>query len=836
MRNNAQNTFSNSSQNTSFFFGTDILGRYFCNTLDEAIKSNEGKPFDVVVIGSGMYGSYIASKLYYWSKRQDELGPENRLKILVLEAGPFITHEHIENLPPKTGGIFNGVNKSPYICHVHRPGQAPRAYLNGEVTQHSYCIGGKSLTWGKWSPRLIAKDLESELWPQELTDFLNDEVRGYKRVEDETGASDHEDLINGTLFKRLKEQLNEKLAAPSFAHLTLMDPPVAVASDSTISGLYSPDAFSSLGWLLTNIRVESEAHPEQNDPLKSIYLVPNTLAYNLETRQGRVSRINVIDVNSKQTSSINLSSRCDVILAGTAVESTRLALNSFPKPADPTQDLIGRNLMGHLFSSVTVRIKRSALNLSQDELLQSALYHLQGYSEQFKKSYHYQFFCSSDSNFNVFTTLYKMFYDFEAAVNTLDAQQSEEWVTIWALACVEVEGKPDAPLYTENSNWMDLSNDRIEDFGPVQYRKPYLRWESSLENESFWDEVHATLFDVLDSLVSFGGIQYLDPIDGNWKNDRPRQYDPYKTHEAFWSSRHESGTLWMGENAETSVTDLDGKFHRIQNVYCADQAIFPTVGSANPVLTGLTLDRKIAQGMIDRYKDFTDADDTIDRAEYTALFNGTFDDWSIQSKGDHLILFDEILELQPKGGVGVAWYKAKMFSEFDLSVDWKVFDQYGADDAVISNGGIVIHAPDPALFPENADAPIYEGGYEIQIDESGYDFPRDSDNGNRPPSYSPEFYGSPLHKTGAIYNIAPANRGNVKKPGLEGTINAPGFWNRFRISSTKSEISVYLNGKLVSAVSPLPPEKNNEGYICLQFHTNKIQFRNILIREHQQEA
>jgi hypothetical protein len=31
------------------------------------------------------------------------------------------------------------------------------------------------------------------------------------------------------------------------------------------------------------------------------------------------------------------------------------------------------------------------------------------------------------------------------------------------------------------------------------------------------------------------------------------------------------------------------------NAYCCDQAIFPTVGSANPVLTGLTLAHRLAQ-------------------------------------------------------------------------------------------------------------------------------------------------------------------------------------------------------------------------------------------------
>jgi choline dehydrogenase-like flavoprotein len=51
----------------------------------------------------------------------------------------------------------------------------------------------------------------------------------------------------------------------------------------------------------------------------------------------------------------------------------------------------------------------------------------------------------------------------------------------------------------------------------------------------------------------------------------------------------------MGDDAGTSVTDANGRFHHVANAYCVDQSLFPTVGSANPVLTGLTLTRKIAE-------------------------------------------------------------------------------------------------------------------------------------------------------------------------------------------------------------------------------------------------
>lgn len=58
---------------------------------------------------------------------------------------------------------------------------------------------------------------------------------------------------------------------------------------------------------------------------------------------------------------------------------------------------------------------------------------------------------------------------------------------------------------------------------------------------------------------------------------------------------HEAGTLWMGTSAQTSVTDTNGRFHNVANAFCADQALFVTVGSVNPTLTGLVLSRKVAR-------------------------------------------------------------------------------------------------------------------------------------------------------------------------------------------------------------------------------------------------
>lgn len=69
----------------------DVLGRFVCNTWDEAIN-NGGAPFDAVIIGGGMFGGYCADKIA-------RAAGGRPLRVLVLEAGPFLVPTHVQNLP-----------------------------------------------------------------------------------------------------------------------------------------------------------------------------------------------------------------------------------------------------------------------------------------------------------------------------------------------------------------------------------------------------------------------------------------------------------------------------------------------------------------------------------------------------------------------------------------------------------------------------------------------------------------------------------------------------------------------------------------------------------------
>jgi choline dehydrogenase-like flavoprotein len=129
----------------------DVLGRFICNTWDEAVN-NGGVQFDAVVIGSGMFGAYCAEKIFRHAN----------LRVLVLEAGPILVSEHVQNLAriglnvgnttavpnngsdPGTQALVWGI---PWRSQVGFPGLA-------------YCVGGRSLYWGGWSPRLTKADLD----------------------------------------------------------------------------------------------------------------------------------------------------------------------------------------------------------------------------------------------------------------------------------------------------------------------------------------------------------------------------------------------------------------------------------------------------------------------------------------------------------------------------------------------------------------------------------------------------------------------------------------------------------------------------------------------------
>ena len=115
-------------------FAMDILGRYVCNTYDEAVN-NGGFPFDAVVIGAGMYGAYIADKIFRKG--------QGNLRVLVLDAGQFLVSEHVQNLTRIGLNAAAPVLTDPGVARERVWGLPWRS--NVAFPGLAYCIGGRSL-------------------------------------------------------------------------------------------------------------------------------------------------------------------------------------------------------------------------------------------------------------------------------------------------------------------------------------------------------------------------------------------------------------------------------------------------------------------------------------------------------------------------------------------------------------------------------------------------------------------------------------------------------------------------------------------------------------------
>src|SRR4030095_6244489 len=102
-------------------FTRDVIGRFLCNGLDEALRStdrnaqrpngspqSDARPFDVIVIGGGSFGVAMAQHLHYADKTHSH-------RILVLDAGSLVLPEHVQNLPVLGLGVPGPTEKDPFV-------------------------------------------------------------------------------------------------------------------------------------------------------------------------------------------------------------------------------------------------------------------------------------------------------------------------------------------------------------------------------------------------------------------------------------------------------------------------------------------------------------------------------------------------------------------------------------------------------------------------------------------------------------------------------------------------------------------------------------------------
>lgn len=839
----------------------DILGRYVCNTFQEAMCSTsvnpcldraevrtDARPFDLIVVGGGTFGAAMAEHLWFRDKTRSH-------RILVLDGGPLAVPEHVQNLPMIGLGVADPTTVAEYDAKTLDQQRQWRKEVwglawNGNVRFPglAYCPGGRSLYWGGWSPRLLDAEMPAARWPAAVVADLN--ARYFAEASRQIAVNETNDFIYGELHAALRQQLFDGIASgavpgamplgslpdhpavlgttptvsdllpllglPSAGSLTTQDlldllkleAPLAVEGRPPRAGFFPLNKFSALPLLIKAARA-AQTESNGDDIRKRLMVVPNCHVTRLLTvPDGTAWRVAAVETN---LGTVPVPPQGKVFLALGTVESTRLALASFRGLGMPNENLIGKNFMAHLRSNLDIRIPRTALTAlpsSVRELQTSALF-VKGRFQHPDGSvghFHLQITASglgamgADSE----AELFKKVPDIDTLAVFDAITDSHVVVTIRGIGEMEPQN-PDSHVT------LDLNPANADEFGVrrayamiADPRTPGLPQSNPLSKKDadLWDSMDQAADAVAAVFGGAGGYEVLG-----------------RRRDGMGTTHHETGTLWMGDAPASSVTDPTGRFHHVPNAYVLGPALLPTIGSPNPMLSGIALARRTGDLLLPPPPPPTP------EPGFSALFDGTegtFKNWQAVGAGS-FSLIDGSIVAYPEGDLGLLFFAPRVFGDFVLRLQFRL-------DTLDDNSGVFVRSRDPRLpvpdrtnpavthpYSNQAWVPVHTG-FEVQIDERA------------------QPAGMDKNRTGAVYDIT-VGGGAGQQQYQRGPALQPGAWNDYEVTVAGDTYTVRLNGQQTTAFTNTdsyrgksPAQEPRSGFIGLQAHTGRVAFRNIRIR------
>ena len=803
-------------------FTKDVQGRYLCNNLSEvdAWKSAGGRPFDFIIVGGGTFGSAIAEHLWF---RQKQAG--GGLRTLVVEAGLFTVPEHVQNT-----GIQGFTDpQNPFFLNENAPQpEKPQNEVWGIPWKSAipfkglaYTLGGRSVFWGGWSPRLLNEEMAT--WPATTVADLNG--RYFDESSRQIGVDEANDFISGELQNGLRRQLFDNLAGvadvfplnalpPSpllkpgsdpaqllgltstgglsqadLLNLLKLEAPLAVQARAPHAGFFPLNKFSVVP-LLTKAARAAASDSNLNDAVREFMILPDAHVLSLRTVPTAAGTWRVTGINTSQ-GPIDLAPGGTVVIALGTIENARLALASFEGTGLPTLPLIGKNLIAHLRSNLVIRVPRAAisgLSAAATELQTAALF-VKGRATRQNGDllgrFHLQISASGGGNtVGAEDELFRKVPDVDFFDQLRTSTDTHVAIAIRGLGEMEPADPANAGAHPSR---VELST-RTDEYG---VRRASVLLTQTTRDQELWNAMDAAMQKVA---AIFANGQPMQVIQTN--------------RDGLGTTHHEAGTLWMGTDPTRSVTDHQGRFHQTDNLYAAGPALFPSIGSPNPMLTGIALSRRTG--------DFIMAPPAfVADAGFETLFDGkSLGDWTMSTISNQPGRDDPgsfrvrrgVLEGRTGTDIGLLWLTRPTPASYVLRLQWMMT---APDD----NSGVFIGFPDPRH--EGYDNTAYVGvnfGFEIQIDQLA-----------RPDN-------APIHRTGAVYSF----KGPTDGPLI---VHPVGEWNDYEITVSGADIRVALNGQTVNLFhftgdpqSPrrgLPSSPQDPRFIGLQTHTGRVLFRNI---------
>jgi choline dehydrogenase-like flavoprotein len=804
-------------------FSLDVMGRYICNGLDEALDSTKtslfagARPFDVVVVGGGSFGPLLAQHLI----AQD---PTRARRILVLEAGRYTLPEHVQNLPSLGLNPPPPTTADPGAARAEVWGLPWRTDVPGGFPGLAYCLGGRSLFFGGWSPQLLDSELPPDRWPAAVIAGLNAAGGYFDQASEQIGTNVTNDFISGPMHIALRAQLKAGIDGALVADaiplselqlhlqgvpagqedLFKLEAPLAVQAVAPRAGFFPFNKFSSMP-ILTGAARRAYFESGGDDSRKRLMVVPNCHVTRLVTDgSGPVRRVVVVETN---LGLVDVPEEAVVVLAAGTIESARLALGSLP--GLPGAERIGANLMAHLRSNLTIRIPRGAvadLDPTIQELQASALFLKGRHAHADGKFGHFHLQITAAGlavpNTDSEAELFKKVPDLDSIAALRNATDTQIVLTLRGIG----ELRPDNP------NTKVVLSGETDEYGLA---RAFVSIAPSVDDKDLWNAMDKAADDA--ALVFAGGQPYEVLVEGAFKPVTAGQaavtVHPFiGRRDGLGTTHHEAGVLAMGDDPSAYVTNADARFHRVPNLYAAGPALFPTVGSPNPMLTGTALARRLADHLAARFSPDPGFTSLFDGSSLTGWKMSTIRNQPGRDDPGRFVVSNGALVTRPGTDLGLLWNTTPTPPDFVLKLEWR---RWREED----NSGVFLRFPD--IETKNYDNSAFvavDFGLEVQIDERA----------------APD--GQPIHRTSAIYGFkGPTNPGSLP-------VRALGEWNSFEISAQGQDYRVVLNGVLVTTFTFVPgadpqhPDRALPGtaavprFIGLQTHTGRVAFRNIQLK------
>ena len=851
------------SEPTSFTL--DNMGRFLCNTMQEALDSaaqtvaGRRRDFDLIVIGGGTFGAVIAEHLF--------INDATRCRrILVLEAGPFVLPEHVQNMPFLGGAPDMRV---PWVNH-------PALNYPGLV----FAVGGRSLTWGGWSPELL--DEEMAAWPPSTRNALRHPPPGEGYFADasrQIGVKETNDFIYGPLHTALRKRLHAGLKKAGnetgFAFADLLDhpavrypdpgePPINAAllrdwlglpptdttpeselrelfkleaplavQSTTLPGFFPTNKFSAVPGLIRAARLaatEADGVGAAADARKRLMIVPNCHVQELITETQADNWVRVTGVRVWQNgASVHIplalprnGGQSTVVIALGTVETTRVALTTFQQSlSGRAAQRMGANLVAHLRSNLTIRVPKKAIEANLPPMtipsLQTSALFVKGKAPN-GRTFHFQITASGLQKLGVDSEaeLFKKIPTLEHLQDMLRATDDTVVITIRGIGDMTPRN-PDSFIdlstleldFERPKAVVHLGNAKAspQDFpGSAQTQNDRTTWN---EMDAVSDKI-ALIFAGNEPFDILAGANRTIPVPAGTRAQRLATLAAFKARrDDLGTTHHDAGTMRMGDNIADAVTNDFGRVHDTTNCYIAGPALFPTIGSPNPMLTGVALARRTGDLLNGSVLPGPDpAVSPQSDAGFRPLFDGTaatFKNWRLAGPtGGGMLHVNGEMVSYGDGGLRLFFYATELFGDFTVRLQFRIFD------VANHNSGVFVRFPRPsldlsdALKPRTANEFFFDpgnpawkpviSGFEVQIDDNAR-----GDSSKDFYGIRPEPDGKFKNRTGAIYKIQAGDRvwhRNFNEPVVQnynpGPALVPGVWFEYEIVVQGDDYTVFL--------------------------------------------